>query len=119
MTGVSGETMKGCKTCDNLRERHGLRSRVGFPCDICDGRGVDYLGRDCRHCRAVTHGRQPCKTQTGEGTEWNHRWIVRGHWRNQWYPSTQVHRPKYVPSYVKGPEDKPLIVHDKIFSVDR
>jgi hypothetical protein len=44
---------------------------------------------------------------------------VRGHWRNQWYPSMQAHRPKYIPEHIKGPEDKPLIVHDKLFSVDR
>lgn len=55
----------------------------------------------------------------GPGQEWTHRWLVRGHWRNQWYPSTQTHRPKFIPSYVKGPEDKPLVVHDKIFSVER
>lgn len=51
--------------------------------------------------------------------EWAHRWIVEGHWRNQWYPSIQQHRPKYIPSYIKGPSDKPLVIHDKIYLVDR
>ena len=36
------------------------------------------------------------------------RWIVRGHWRNQWYPSLGRHQPKWITPYVKGPEDKPL-----------
>jgi hypothetical protein len=25
-----------------------FRHRLGQPCDICDGRGFDYLGRPCR-----------------------------------------------------------------------
>lgn len=55
----------------------------------------------------------------GEGQEWSHRWIVHGHWRNQWYPSIQEHRPKWIPPYVKGPEGKPLIVKDVAYLVDR
>lgn len=51
--------------------------------------------------------------------EWSHRWFVRGHWRNQWYPSMQAHRPKWIPEHIKGPDDKPLIVREKIFSVSR
>jgi hypothetical protein len=30
-------------------------------------------------------------SEPGTGRDWRHRWIVRGHWRNQWYPSP--HRP--------------------------
>lgn len=56
----------------------------------------------------------------GTGTiEWSHRWVVRPHWRHQWYPSQNRHRYRFIPSYIKGPDDKPLIVHDKIFKVDR
>jgi len=46
--------------------------------------------------------------------EYHHRWIVRGHWRNQWYPSLQRHRPVYIPSHVKGPEDAPLIGGERV-----
>jgi len=56
---------------------------------------------------------------TGETIERTHRWLVRGHWRNQWYPSMGVHRPKWIPEHIKGPDDKPLIVREKIFSVSR
>jgi hypothetical protein len=51
----------------------------------------------------------------GESTpiEWDHRWIVRGHWRNQWHPSTHTHRQRFIAPYVKGPEDKPLRVTPK------
>lgn len=51
--------------------------------------------------------------------EWAHRWIVRGHWRDQWYASQQEHRVIWVPSYVKGPEDKPLIIRPTIYAVAR
>lgn len=40
--------------------------------------------------------------------DWSHRWLVSGHWRNQWYPSLNDHRPRWVLPYVKGPDDKPL-----------
>lgn len=30
---------------------------------------------------------------------------VRGHWRNQWYPSAQEHRPRWIDGYIKGNAD--------------
>ena len=46
--------------------------------------------------------------------EWRHRWVVRGHWRNQWYPSLADHRPKWIAPYLKGPADAPLLGGDKV-----
>ena len=40
--------------------------------------------------------------------DWSHRWIVTGHWRQQWYPSVERHLPLWIHPFVKGPEDKPL-----------
>ena len=40
--------------------------------------------------------------------DWKWQWIVRGFWRNQWYPSEGVHKPVFVDSFIKGPSDKPL-----------
>ena len=40
--------------------------------------------------------------------EWSCRWLVRGHWRQQWYPSLTNHKAIWITPYVKGPEDKPL-----------
>jgi hypothetical protein len=52
--------------------------------------------------------------------EWTHRWIVRGHWREQWIPSRNAHEPRWIAPYVKGPEDKPLVVADKtVYAVVR
>jgi len=44
----------------------------------------------------------------GDGRELRVRFIVRGHWRNQWYPSLADHRQIWISPYVKGPEDAPL-----------
>lgn len=46
----------------------------------------------------------------GEPVNWTHRWIVGGHWRNQWYPSLGIHRQIYISEHVKGPEHLPLAV---------
>lgn len=48
------------------------------------------------------------ETAEHESPEWSCQWIVRGHWRQQWYPSKGRHQPKFVAPYIKGPEDKPL-----------
>lgn len=40
--------------------------------------------------------------------DWQWRWAVRGHWRAQYYPSENTHRPVFIEAYIKGPEDKPM-----------
>jgi len=55
----------------------------------------------------------------GEHREYSHRFIVGGHWRNQYYPSINRHRLKYIFEYVKGPDDKPLVLKDRIWNFDR
>ena len=51
--------------------------------------------------------------------EWSHRWVVTGHWRRQWYPSLDEHRLRYILPYVKGPDDKPIVVKDTVFALRR
>jgi hypothetical protein len=68
--------------------------------------------------------RRPSKKSSGEGEQgsarhYTHRWIVRGHWRNQWYPSRGRHAQKYIGSYVAGPEDLELIVKQLVWNWDR
>ncbi len=43
-----------------------------------------------------------------EAPDWSCRWMVRGHYRNQWYEGERKHRLIWVAPYVKGPEDKPF-----------
>jgi hypothetical protein len=40
--------------------------------------------------------------------EYSCQWIVSGHWRRQFYPSTGEHKPIYIAPHPKGPTDKPL-----------
>jgi hypothetical protein len=45
--------------------------------------------------------------------EWSRRWVVRGHWRKQWYPKSQTHDYVYIHDFIKGPEDKPLVITER------
>lgn len=49
---------------------------------------------------------------------YKHQWPVTGYgyWRNTWYPSAQEHRVQfvYVPTYMKGPADAPLIGGERV-----
>jgi hypothetical protein len=61
--------------------------------------------------------------------EWSHRWIVRGHWRRQpCGPAHPLAEPDgdgghvaiiYINPYVKGPDDKPLVVTNKVYDLAR
>jgi hypothetical protein len=50
---------------------------------------------------------------------WTHRWINRGHWRQQPYPSLGVTKQIWISAYVKGPSDLPLIVRERVWKFDR
>jgi hypothetical protein len=54
------------------------------------------------------------------GVDWSHRWIVSGHWRKQYHPSTGENVPTWINPHVKGPDDKPLKVDGpRVFGVVR
>ena len=52
--------------------------------------------------------------------EYSHRWVVRAHWRNQAYgPGRQDHKWVLVNAHVKGPDDKPLIVKQRAYLLEK
>lgn len=51
--------------------------------------------------------------------EYTCRWLVRGHWRSQWFPKRQVHRPVWIAPHIKGPDDKPFRATDVVTLWDR
>lgn len=51
---------------------------------------------------------------TGGGKEYSCRWRVAGHWRNQWYPTVEDHRPIWIMDHIKGPDDKPFRGGDRV-----
>jgi hypothetical protein len=65
---------------------------------------------------------EPSRTPTAQGREvdWSYRWIVSGHWRKQYHPSTGENVPTWINPHIKGPEDKPLKVDGpRVFGVVR
>lgn len=61
--------------------------------------------------------RHEAKTEPADesGRVYRHRWIVRGHWRNQAHgPGRTKRRMTWVPSYIKGPEGAPLLATEKV-----
>lgn len=63
----------------------------------------------------VIHLRRPAGKPGGPGgREYHHQWIVRGHWRQQWYSTREVHRPVWIAPHIKGPADAPLLGGEKV-----
>lgn len=62
------------------------------------------------------------RSSRGDGSagpkDWRHRWLVRGHWRQQWYPSLESHRPVWIAPHIKGPDDAPLLGGHKVYLAD-
>lgn len=50
---------------------------------------------------------------------WTHRWTVRGHWRRPKGSAPDAPKSEFVSPYVKGPAHLPLIMKDKIFSLEQ
>ncbi|CRK54608.1 conserved protein of unknown function [Rhodococcus sp. RD6.2] len=42
------------------------------------------------------------------------RWVVRGHWRKQWFPSEDRHHPIWIATYIAGPEGAPIKSSEKV-----
>lgn len=62
-----------------------------------------------RHARHESHSHESL-------VEYQHRWIVRGHWRNQWYPSQDRHVPLWIAPHVKGPDGAPFLTGEKVYA---
>lgn len=51
--------------------------------------------------------------------DWQWQWEVRGHWRNQFYASEGIYKPKFIEAYIKGPPNKPFKSTTKLFVASR
>jgi hypothetical protein len=62
----------------------------------------------------------PTSPYAPRDVDWQHRWFVRAHWRQQRHPTTGAYKPVFVHAHMKGPEGKPLLPpRQTIFNVDR
>lgn len=57
--------------------------------------------------------------QPGSTGQYRHRWVVRMHKVNQWYPSEGVHKIIWRGPYIKGPADAPLLAGEKVHALIR
>lgn len=57
---------------------------------------------------------RPDEPRQGSGRKADHRWIVRGHWRQQPYPSTGENRPVWIKAHESGAADGDLWLTDKV-----
>lgn len=70
--------------------------------------------------RVIELRRPQRSASDGSGTrEYHHAWVVRGHWRQQWFPKREVHRPVWIAPHIKGPEGAPLIGGEKVYALKR
>lgn len=60
---------------------------------------------------------RPPSDTVGRAPDWSHRWTVRGHWRHLKHQRFKSPRAVWIPEYVKGPEDAPLVVKDKVITI--
>lgn len=89
--------------------------------DRATARRIARGGREPSDVLVITL-RRPKVTESHEeagARDWSCRWIVNPFWRNQWYPKEQRHKPKFIHAYVKGPNDKPLVIKNRAYRVSR
>lgn len=94
----------------------GFRQRPSRP----SRKRVAKAGWEEKYVTVVTL-RRPKQPTSGEhaNVDWTHRWVVSGHWRWQPYKDG-THRQIWIAPYVKGPDDKPLVVRGaRIFRLAR
>lgn len=74
-----------------------------------------------RHVSVITLRRKPERGHGDSEVQWSHRWLTRGHWRRQPYKEDgeTVYRHIWIHAHLKGPEDKPLLVREHVYSLQR
>lgn len=102
---LMGQTIARIDTAPAERHERKRSARAGLP-DVVK---IVHLRRFSDH---------PTE-ETGEVVPWSHRWLVGGHWRNQYHPSDQTHRLMWIDPYVKGPQHLPLVVKDEVKALVR
>lgn len=92
-----------------------LARQADIPPDRATRKRLARSGHEPAPVRLIGLRRPQGGGSSGSGDrEYHHQWIVRGHWRQQWHPKRQVHRPVWIAPHVKGPEGAPLIGGEKV-----
>lgn len=84
-------------------------SRYDAKLDRAARKAAGRVGFDARDVTVVRLRRRKGEREPLGGTaDYSCRFLVSGHWRNQWCPSVGHHRQTWIAPYVKGPDDKPF-----------
>jgi hypothetical protein len=78
---------------DRHTARRAARVEISPTCNVVQMRRLDRRRRGDDDAAAI---------------QWQCQWLVRGHWRRQFYPRAGRHVPRWIAPYVKGPDDKPM-----------
>ncbi|WP_433862404.1 translation initiation factor IF-2 N-terminal domain-containing protein [Streptomyces sp. L7] len=65
--------------------------------------------------RAATSSGRP--ESSADAVRRQTQWTVRGHWRNQWYPSEDDHRRIWIDQHTAGAADGPTVSRRKVFVI--
>lgn len=89
--------------------------------DRATRRRAEREGLEIQKLNVITLRRVTRKYDKGgyRDVEWQCQWWVHGHWRDQWYPSREIHQPKWIAGYIKGPEGKPFRKAERLFDIER
>lgn len=74
-----------------------------------------------KHVSVITLRREANRGEGDTEVEWTHRWLVKGHWRKQWYGTGEdrYQRVIWIHPHVKGPENAPFLVRERVYSLAR
>lgn len=98
-----------------LATQQGLSSMVSERLPRTERRRSDRAGLSAGHVTVVRlRGSSQRQSGGAQGTKHSHRYPVRGHWRNQWYPSAEDHRPIWIDQHIRGPEGTEFIGGDRV-----
>jgi hypothetical protein len=87
------------------------------PADRAERRRCAKLGlpQEVNVVRVRKHEHRPGDIPGQRDVEWSHRWLVAGHWRQQACgPNREDRRPTWISSHIKGPDDLPLVLKDRV-----
>lgn len=85
-------------------------------------RQAERRGMNNRGVTVITLRRRSVGGESGEHpVDWSHRWLVRGHWRNQRYKldGEWTTKLRWIHPHIKGPDDKPLRLREHVYALTR
>ena len=78
-------------------------------------RGIDIREIVVVELRRAKHP----SAKNGEHAKYSHRFLRRGHWRNQWHSSIRMHRQRWISTTIVGDENLPLVIKKRVWVWDR